>query len=44
MQAERSEHLNAELYQHNIEHLGRANGYKPKTMHTRVGEITFAVP
>ena len=44
MQAERSEHLNAELYQHNIERLGHANGYKPKTMRTRVGEITFAVP
>lgn len=44
MQAERSEHLNAEPYQHNIERLGHANGYKPKTMRTRVGEITFAVP
>ena len=44
MQAERSEHLNAEPYQHNIERLGHANGYKPKTMRTRFGEVTFAVP
>jgi putative transposase len=44
MQAERSEHLNAELYQHNPERRGHANGYKPKTMRTRVGDITFAVP
>ena len=44
MQAERSEHLNAEPYQHNIERLGHANGYKPKTIRTRVGDVTFAVP
>ena len=44
MRAERAEHVNAELYQHNPERLGHANGYKPKTMRTRVGEITFAVP
>src|SRR5512143_3723501 len=44
MQAERSEHLQAEPYQHSNERRGYANGYKPKTMRTRVGEITFAVP
>ena len=44
MQAERSEYLQAEPYQHTDERRGYANGYKPKTMHTRVGEITFAVP
>jgi len=44
MQAERSEHLKAEPYQHIAERQGHANGYKPKTMRTRVGEITFAVP
>jgi putative transposase len=44
MQAERSEHLNAGLYQHTEERRGYANGYKPKTMHTRIGDITFAVP
>jgi len=44
MQAERSEYLQAEHYQHTPERTGYANGYKPKTMHTRVGDITFAVP
>jgi putative transposase len=44
MQAERSEHLRAAPYQHSEERRGYANGFKPKTMRTRVGEITFAVP
>jgi transposase-like protein len=44
MQAERSEHLQAEHYQHSEERRGYVNGYKPKTMRTRVGDITFAVP
>jgi putative transposase len=44
MQAERSEHLQAGPYQHTEERRGYANGFKPKTLRTRVGEITFAVP
>ena len=44
MQAERTEHLKAAPYQHTPERNGYANGFKPKTMRTRVGEITFAVP
>lgn len=44
MQAERSEHLQAGPYQHTQERRGYANGFKPKTMQTRVGEITFAIP
>jgi transposase-like protein len=44
MQAERSEYLQAEPYQHSEERRGYANGYKPKTMRTRIGDITFAVP
>lgn len=44
MQAERSAHLNAGPYQHSEERRGYANGYKPKTMRTRVGDITFSVP
>lgn len=44
MQAERSEHLQAGPYQHTEERRGYANGFKPKTMRTRMGEITFAVP
>jgi putative transposase len=44
MQAERTEYLKAAPYQHNPERNGHANGFKPKTMRTRVGEITFAIP
>jgi transposase-like protein len=44
MQAERSAHLQAAPYEHNPERRGYANGYKPKTMQTRVGEISLAVP
>jgi transposase-like protein len=44
MQSERQQYLNAEPYQHTEEREGHANGYKPKTVHTRVGDITFAIP
>jgi transposase-like protein len=44
MQAERQKHLGAELYERTPERQGYANGYKPKTVRTRVGEITFDVP
>jgi len=44
MQAERSEHLQAAPYQHTEERQGYANGFKPKTLRTRVGDITFVVP
>jgi len=44
MQAERSEHLNAGPYQHTEERRGYANGFKSKTLRTRVGDITFAIP
>src|SRR6266498_852762 len=44
MQAERSQHLQAGPYEHTQERQGYANGYKPKTMRTRIGDITFAVP
>jgi len=44
MQAERTEHLNAAPYQRTTERQGYANGYKPKAMRTRLGEISFAVP
>ena len=44
MQAERQQYLKAEPYQHTEERQGHANGYKPKTVHTRVGSITFAIP
>ena len=44
MQVERSKYLQAEEYERTEERKGHANGYKPKTVRTRMGEITFAVP
>jgi len=44
MQAERQQYLKAAPYQHTEERQGHANGYKPKTVHTRVGNITFSIP
>ena len=44
MQAEREQYMKAAPYQRTIEREAHANGYKPKTLRTRVGEITFAVP
>jgi transposase-like protein len=44
MQVERSKHLQADEYERTEERKGHANGYKPKTVRTRIGEITFAVP
>ena len=44
MQVEREKYLQASDYERTDERKGYANGYKPKTVKTRVGEITFAVP
>jgi putative transposase len=44
MQVERQKHLGVGPYERSVERQGYANGYKPKTVSTRVGEITFAVP
>ena len=44
MRAERENYLGAELYQHSDNRQGHANGYKPKTLQTRMGDITFAIP
>ncbi len=44
MQVERSKYLQADEYERTEERKGHANGYKPKTVKTRLGEITFAVP
>ncbi len=38
MQIERQNHLNALPYERTAERRGYANGYKPKTMTTRVGK------
>ncbi len=44
MQAERAKYLQADEYERTEERKGHANGYKPKTVRTRVGKITFSVP
>jgi putative transposase len=44
MQVERSKYLQAGEYERTADRKGHANGYKPKTVRTRMGEITFAVP
>jgi putative transposase len=44
MQEERVRFLQAGEYERTEDRKGYANGYKPKTVKTRVGEITFSVP
>lgn len=44
MRLEREQHLGAGPYERTPERRGQANGYKPKTVKTRLGEIQFAVP
>jgi putative transposase len=41
---ERAEYLGAQPHERSPERRDHANGFKPKTMLTRMGEITFAVP
>jgi len=41
---ERAHHLNAQPFERSDERQGYANGFKPKTVMTRLGELTFAVP
>jgi transposase-like protein len=44
MQIERSRYLQAEPYERTEQRQSYANGYKPKTVKTRVGELQLAVP
>ena len=44
MQVERSKYLQAGNYERTEDRTGHSNGYKPKTVKTRLGEITFAIP
>lgn len=41
---ERSEYLGAQPHERSADRRDHANGFKPKTVLTRVGEITFAAP
>jgi transposase-like protein len=44
MRIERENYLGAKPYERSEERQGHANGYKPKTIKTRVGEVTFDIP
>jgi putative transposase len=44
MKIEREQALGAQLYQRTDDRRGYANGYKPKTVDTRMGKIIAAVP
>ena len=44
MQIERQHHIGVGPYERSDERQAHANGYKPKTVTTRVGAITFDVP
>jgi len=44
MQIERCRYLQADEYERTEDRKGHANGYKPKTLRTRIGAITFAIP
>ena len=44
MKIERSQALNAEPYERTDERRGYANGYKPKTVATRLGAVKFDIP
>jgi transposase-like protein len=44
MQIERQKYMGATRYEHNPERVGHANGYKPRTLKTRLGELNFEVP
>ena len=44
MQVEREQYLQAGRYERTEERIGHANGYKPKRVKTRMGEIDFEIP
>lgn len=44
MKAEREQYLHASNYERTGERLGYANGYKPKTVKTRMGKVTLDIP
>ena len=44
MRIERENYLGAKPYERSEDRQGHANGYKPKTVRTRVGEVTFDIP
>jgi putative transposase len=44
MKRERSQYLKAEPYERSVNRQGHANGFKPKTLQTRMGSMTVEIP
>ena len=44
LESQMSEHLGAERYVHSDERQGNRNGYRERTLYTRVGPVTLRVP
>lgn len=44
MKLERAHHLQAEPYERTTGRIGYANGYKPKTLHSRLGQLDLLIP
>lgn len=44
MKLDRTRHLQAKPYERSEERQGYSNGYKPKTVHSRLGRLMLAVP
>jgi len=44
MRLEREQHLGAGHYERNSDRLDYANGYKPKRVKTRIGQLDLSVP
>lgn len=44
LEAEMTAHLGAEPYERSETRTGHRNGYRPRTLHTRVGTLTLLVP
>jgi len=44
MKAERQQYLGVAPYERSVERRDQGNGFKPKSMQTRLGDIQFAIP
>ncbi len=44
MKEERKQFINADLYERRDDRIGHANGYKPKNLKTRMGELELKIP
>lgn len=44
LQFERENFLNVRAFERSEDRTGYANGYKPKTVNTRVGKVKFTIP